>query len=245
MSSTPTRPQKMNYGSVVDSVDSSNSGSPSYAPTSPSYAPTSPPYAPTSPPIQQRRKNSDASRKTERDQEIFATEVVHIPGWATGFVLGGHTNKRLYDIIHRNGGIVDVVGEVTRIQTRNKGVFQVLTLCAEGEKTQVVETLRAVKKEIVITINKARKMKRDGTWRDNRRHNEDDRRSSRRYEDDRSSRRYEDDRRSRGRYEDDRRYDYENRSSRRYEDDRRSRGRYEDDRRYDYEDRSSRRYKDH
>ena len=214
MSSTPPRPQNMNYGSVVDSADSSNSGSPPYAPTSPPYAPTSPPYAPTSPPIQHRRKNSDASRKTERDQEIFATEVVHIPGWATVFVLGGHTNKRLYDIIHRNGDIVDVVGGgVTRIQTRNKGVFQVLTLCAEGEKTQVVEALRAVKKEIVITISKARKMKRDGTWRDNRRHNEDDRRSSRRYEDDRrSSRRYEDDRRSSRRYEDDRR------SSRRYED---------------------------
>ena len=247
MSSTPTRPQNLDYGSVVDTNASSKDSphtpkytSPKYTGSSPNYTASSPPYVPTSPPIQQRHKNSDVSGGANENQDTFATEVLHIPGWATGFVLGGRTNKRLWDIIRRNGDIVDMVGEVTRYQSRNKGVFQVVTLCAEGKKTRVVDALRSVKKELVMTISKAKKMKRDGAWRDNRRHNEDDRRSSRRHEDDRRSRgrsrgRYEEDRRSRGRsrgrYEEDRRS-----RGGRYEEDRRSRGRYEDERRYGYDD---------
>ena len=244
MSTTQNRPENLDYGSVNQTTVSSSQDSPpilykqspnftaSYSPSSPPYSPSSPPYSlsspqyvQSSPTAQQEHKNTDASGGSNKEQ-IFVTDVCHIPGWATGFVLGGKRNKRLWDIIRRNGNIVEMVGEVTRYQSRNKGVFQVVTLCAEGHKPQVVDALRSVKRELVMTIVKARKMKRDGDWRDNRRHNEDDRRSRGRYEDDRRSRgRYEDDRRNQGRYEDERR------NQGRYEDDRRSRGRYEDGRR--------------
>ena len=217
---SPSRPASIPYGEVVSPnirCDSPTELDRARPPTTPPYSPGSPPYSPGSP---------SYTAEADRQSSITITEAVHIPRWATGFVLGGRDNKHLYNIFRRHDDIVDLVGETCCHTFRNGHKVTVVTLIANGTKDAVLGAMRDVKRDIIGTIKKAKDMKRDGSWKDNRR---DDRRSNIRHREDR---RYRDDRRSESRYREDRRYQ----GDRRYRDDRR----YQDDRRY----REDRRYQD-
>jgi hypothetical protein len=126
---------------------------------------------------------------------------MHIPRWATGFVLGGRDNKHLFNIFRRHRDIVDLVGDTCCHTFRTGHKVTVVTLIANGPKNEVLDAMRDVKRDIIGTIKKAKDMKRDGSW-------NNDRRGERRYNDDRrGDRRYNDDRRGDRRYNDDRRGD--------------------------------------
>ena len=192
--SSPSRPASMPYGEVTSpniTCESPNELDKARPPTTPPYSAGSPSY----------------TEEAGRQPLITITEALHIPRWATGFVLGGRDNKHLFNIFRRHDNIVDLVGETCCHTFRNGYKVTVVTLIANGIKDEVLAAMRDVKRDIIGTIKKAKDMKRDGSWKDNRREDRrsdrrEDRRSDRRgdrREDRRSDRR--EDRRS-GRYED-------------------------------------------
>ena len=187
-SSSPIRPQNIDYSSVVDSVNQHQNGqtkvpkapkappSPKYMPSSPYYpespyyTPLSPSYNPESPHLSisnakpptyspSSQIHSPNSTGTHEKPSSIVTDTIHIPGWATGFVLGGRKNKRLLDIIERYGNIVEMVGPVVRFKHPFSGVYQIVTLVACGTKSDAINAMRDVKNALISTIIKARRMK--------------------------------------------------------------------------------------
>jgi hypothetical protein len=116
---------------------------------------------------------------------VTRTGVVHIPRWAAKFVLGGRSLKNLYNLCKRNGNLVahTPVSEDhdwTTFKQPNGQIFAVLILIGYGEASRVEEAMRAVKSGLMATLHKAKQMKTDGTWHDDRR----DSRRRRNYRDD-------------------------------------------------------------
>ena len=181
-----SRPASIDYGSIIgDAPDRS----PNFAPKSPNIHPgnqTPGNYTPES----YSRTSSHSPRSPRNEKPITITDAVHIPRWATGFVLGGRANKHLENIFRRNGDFITRVGEPTRFKQPNGQIFTVVTLIGYGSSREEHEAMNFVKRDIFGTIKKAKQMKTDGKWRETERRPRNNRRDDRyrddRYRDDRS-----------------------------------------------------------
>ena len=133
-----------------------------------------------------RRERAGSERRSDRSGDMVTrTGVVHIPRWAAKFVLGGRSLKNFYNLCKRNGNLVahTPVSEDhdwTTFKQPNGQIFAVLILIGYGEASRVEEAMRAVKSGLMTTLHKAKQMKTDGTWHDDRR----DSRRRRDYRDD-------------------------------------------------------------
>jgi hypothetical protein len=208
--SPPSIPSPIDYGSVIDNK---SPNSPNFAPNTPSIHPEnytpelynhnlpsySPCVSPRSRPISPPHSPPHSPRN---DRHITITDAVHIPRWATSFVLGGRTNKHLGNILRRNGDLITHVGEPTRFAQPNGQIFTIVTLIGYGYSSDVYKAMKYVKRDIFGTIKKAKQLKTDGNWREAERRPRNNRRDDR-YRDDR----YRDDRYRDDRCRDDRRRD--------------------------------------
>ena len=192
MSSLPSRPQNISYGDIVEVPNTSSTpGSPQYCPSSPfenyhtgntpvspEYSASSPVYI-SSPPV--NIPHSPREERNTRPKKTTITDTVHIPRWATSFVLGGRDMKHIINIFRRHGSIVDIVG-INNYEELNCIPITVVTLISIGTKDIAIEAMQNVKRDLISTINKAKQMKRDRTWgaelrrQEYRRHRENDRR---------------------------------------------------------------------
>ena len=189
MSSSKNIPEPILYGNVLSETNSGLNAprSPSFCPSSPIYNPdetcniVSPPYSMSSPDYNAHSPHIPRSPSISSESRIVTiTDSVHIPTWATGFVLGGQENKHLYNIFRKHGSIVDIVG-VQKYESRDCRPINIVCLIAIGRKEEVSSSMRAVKHDLLGTIKKAKQMKHEGTWRDERRHHHrEDRRHHRR-----------------------------------------------------------------
>jgi len=99
---------------------------------------------------------------------------VHIPRWAASFVFGGRELTNFYNLCKRNDNLVahTPVSEErdwTTFKQPSGQIFAVLILIGYGEASRVDAAMRAVKSGLMATLRKAKQMKTDGTWRDDRR----------------------------------------------------------------------------
>ena len=178
----PERPASLDYSKAIESPNFAPESPNGNVVHSPAYDPSSPVYNPNT------RSHSRASspREQRNEREITITDALHIPRWATGFVLGGRDNKHLENICRRHGHLITYVGVPTTFEQPNGQIFTIVTLIGFGYHNDVCEAMRNVKRDIFGTIKKAKQMKKDGTWgvprRENRR---EDRYREDRYREDR------------------------------------------------------------
>lgn len=154
------------------------------------------------------------------EHEITITDAIHIPRWAIGYVLGGRANKHLNNILRGEGNLIEKVGEPVSHKLRSGKIVMVLTLIGSGVHSTITTAMTNVKRSLINAIKKAKQMKTDGTWVDNRQNknnnNRNNRNSSRRNDDRRKDHRRNDrhDRRSYDRHD---RHSYDRHDRRSYD----------------------------
>ena len=125
------------------------------------------------------RHDRRAASRSHGPTMVTRTGAVHIPRWAAPFVFGGRELKNFHNLCERNENLVTYVPasenrDWTTFKQPSGQIFAVLILIGYGEATRVDAAMRAIKSGLMSTLRKAKQMKTDGTWRDDRRH--DDRR---------------------------------------------------------------------
>jgi hypothetical protein len=161
-----------------------------------------------------------------QEQEITITDAIHISRWAIGYVLGGRSNKHLKNVLKSQGNLIEKVGEPVSHKLKSGKIVMVLSLIGTGVHSGVTKAMHNVKRSLIVAIKKAKQMKTNGTWVDNRRNKNNNRNNN-----NRNSSRSNNDRRNNDRHNNDRHNDRHNerRSYDRYDrhNERRSYDRYD------------------